>query len=262
MKIQWYRPEDQSFENGLDRGVLYPYGSPAVPWNGLISVEDGGEASVKELWLDSIKYLVMVGARNWKGKLSAYTYPDEFGELIGVMELGDGLYADSQVPDSFCLSYRTLVQTEIDQKQHYKIHLIYEAVATMTPFTNETLSASGSAPTAFDFDLNALPQPIPKARPTAHMIVDSRKVAPEDMEILEGMLYGTESTAPMFPTIQQLVDLLALGDNITIVDNGDGTWTATGANKNVQMTSATGFQINNVNTVGPTNGVYTISSTP
>lgn len=259
MKLKWYQQEDQAFENGLDRGVIYPMDSDAVPWNGLISVEDSGESTMKEYYIDSIKYLVVAGSRRWSGKLQAYTYPDAFAKLIGIMELGDGLYADSQIPDAFNLSYRTLVQTEIDTRQHYKIHLIYETVAALGAFSNETLSSSGSEPTAFDFELNAVPQLVPSAHPTAHMIIDSRKVAPEDMAVLEDMLYGTPTTAPTFPTIQELVDMLALGDTVVIVDHGDGTWTATGANKNIMKTSATGFQINNVPATYPEEGVYQIS---
>jgi len=247
-KLEWNRPQDRTFEAGLDRGVIYVEDGPVVAWSGLSSVEDGGESVVKEFFIDGIKYLATVSPRDWKGSLTAYTYPDEFAELIGIAELGDGLYVDSQAHGRFNLSYRTMITTpEVDTKQHYKIHLIYKAMASLSGFTNETLTGDGTDPTAFEFELTAVPIAIPGFRPSAHVILDTRKMDDATLATLEDIIYGTDLVDPAMPTIVELIDLLRYTGGVVVVYNGDGTWTATGSNKDIYMLDNDGhFQIDNV----------------
>lgn len=234
-QLEWHRPQDFVFEAGLDRGVLYPEDELAVPWNGLISVDDSGASAISEFYLDGIKYLSKVSARDWKGRLAAYTYPDEFSELLGIGKLGDGLFADSQMPGRFGLSYRTMITApEVDTQQHYKIHLIYNAMASLAAFSNKTLSSGSAVPTEFAFDLTAVPIRVPQRRPTAHFIVDTRAVDAETLAIFEGMIYGTELTDPALPTIEALIELL-LVSGVVVVYNGDGTWTATGSEDDIRF---------------------------
>jgi hypothetical protein len=247
-KIEWNRPDEQTFEAGLDRGVLYCEEGPAVAWNGLTSVDDDGDSVIKEFYLDGIKYLSVVSARDWKGKLSAYMYPEEFNEVMGVGELGDGLYIDSQAPQRFGLSYRTMVSAPgVDTKQHYKIHLIYKVMAALQSFGNETIGDS-IKPTTFDFELTAVPISIPDSRPTAHIILDTRKLDDATLNSLETMLYGDENSEPSLPDIDDLVTLLKFPDTVMVVYNEDGTWTATGSNEHIYMLDMHGhFQIDGVN---------------
>lgn len=247
-KLEWNRPEDQTFQAGLDRGVIYVEDGPVVPWNGLSSVQDGGESEIKEYYLDGIKYLSTVSPRDWKGQLTAYTYPDEFGELIGIAEMGDGLYVDAQAHGRFNLSYRTMIAApNLDSKVHYKIHLVYKVMASLGEFSYGTLSSESIDPTAFQFDLSAVPIKIPGQRPSSHIILDTRKMDELSLQNLEILLYGDETHDPAMPTIEQLVDLFRYAGAVLVVYNGDGTWTATGSNKNVQLLDQQGhFQIDNV----------------
>jgi hypothetical protein len=265
--LKWNRPKDQTFEAGLDRGVLYleptsDFPEPrAVSWSGLVNVEDSGSSEVKAMYRDGQKFLVTMTPREWEGSLEAYTFPDEFNELIGIKKMGDGLYVDSQVMGRFGLSYRTMVSTPNTDSEieHYKIHLIYTCMAEINGRSYSTLSASGTDPTTFKFNLSAVPQKIPGARPTAHIILDTRDIDPEVRVTLEEILYGKYGAAPYLPTIEELIDLLHYGDTVVVVENfytapeplpnrinpatgvqfayGDskGTWTATGSTKNIQM---------------------------
>ncbi len=258
--LKWDRPKDRTFEAGLDRGVLYLETGKAIAWSGLTNVTDSGKSEIKELYLDGQKYLTSISARDWEGTLEALTYPDEFGELLGILELGDGLYADSQMPGRFGLSYRTMVSTpNLDTEQYYKIHLVYKVMASMSDLSYSTLSSDSLDPVPFQFDLSAVPQRIPNARPTAHVILDTRKMDDTTRVNLEGILYGKFGSEPRMPSITELVDLLSYGDGVVIVENfyvspetlppginpstgveyayGDskGTWTATGSNTNVYM---------------------------
>ena len=248
-KLEWNRPQDQTFEAGLDRGVIYVEDGPAVAWSGLSSVDDSGESTTREFYLDGIKYLAVVSPRDWKGKLVAYTYPDEFAALLGIAELGDGLYVDSQPLGRFGLSYRTMVSTPaVDTTQQYKIHLIYKVMASLAGFTNTTLTNEAVDPTRFEFDLAAVPIQIPGRRPSAHIILDTREIDSTALVALENIIYGSEDQEPALPTITQLTDLLNYGDEVVVVYNGDGTWTATGSNANIMMLDSAGhFRITNVN---------------
>lgn len=255
--LKWHRPGDQTFETGIDRGVLYPEDGGAVPWNGLISIENQGEAEIKELYLDGQKYFTLVQAKDWKGTLEAYTFPDEFGDMIGIAELGDGYYVDGQMPARFNLSYRTMINTpDVDDRQHYKIHLIYKATALLGDYSHQTLSADATEPTPFSFELSAIPQKIPGARPSAHVIIDTRKLDNTTRGTLEGMLYGNGARDPQFPTIAELTDLLTFSETVEIIYNGDGTWTARGSNDNIQVDSNGYFRIKNVNVQWIEEGVY------
>lgn len=246
-RIEWNRPQDQFFEAGIDRGVIYVEDGPVVPWNGLASVDDSGESTVKEYYLDGIKYMAMVTPRDWAGTVKAYTYPDEFGELIGIDQMGDGFFVDSQAPDRFNLSYRTMVSApNADNKKHYKIHLIYKVMASLGEFTNETLNAGGVEPVEFSFDLLATPIRIPGKRPSAHLIIDSRGLDSTILDAIEDLLYGNDEQEPVFPDIDDLIDMLTFSDTVKVVYNGDGTWTASGSNKNIQMLDNKGhFRIKN-----------------
>lgn len=255
-RLQWDRPQDIIYETGLDRGVLYLDTGEAVSWSGLSSVSDSGETVTKEFYIDGQKYLTMVSGRDWKGSMEAYTYPDEFSHVIGIPEIADGLYADSQIPSQFGLSYRTIVVSpEMDTVKHYKIHLIYQVMASLGEFTHNTLSET-SDPIPFQFDLSAIPQRILGHRPTAHLIVDTRNIDAGTRASLEALIYGSDTINAVLPTPNDLLDMLSFGGSVTVVYNGDGTWTATGSNENVYMTDLSHFQLDQVNAEYLSSTVY------
>lgn len=256
-QLQWGLPQDQIFEDGLDRGVLYLDDGTSAAWNGLVSVDDAGSSTTKEYYLDGVPYLSTVSPRDWKGSLSAYTYPDEFAELIGLVELGDGFYADSQVPDRFGLSYRTRVSApNYNNESNYKIHLIYNVIASLSSFSNNTLTDSIS-PEVFNFNLTAVPIVIPYLRPTAHFVIDGSKADPDNFSALETILYGDEDTDPALPTISELIDLLPFTSAVEVFYNGDGTWTAIGSARDIhEYSDDSTFRIDRVDATYLTDEIY------
>lgn len=261
-RLTWSAPSDRIFETGLDRGVLYPKGRSAVPWNGLTSVDEAGGESATAYYVDGRPFLFLPKPKEYAATIKAYTYPDEFSELMGSVEAADGMYLDSQMGDSFDLSYRTIVGDLVrGHERGYKIHLIYNATVTPSGVTYATLSDSIN-PVEFSWEIQAVPVHIEGYRATAHITIDTRHMDQERLSIIEAHIYGDGTTEASMPTPQFILDTLSFGDAIIITDHGDGTWSAEGSYQNIYMIGDGIFQIDNVNAVDNGDGTYYISSTP
>ncbi len=192
-RIAWDKATDRFYDAGLDRGVLYPKTKSAVPWNGLTSVGENGSEPAMAYYIDGRPYLYQPKPKEFEATVSAITYPDELSDLMGLVEVADGMYLDSQIGSSFDMSYRTLVGNAIDGETHgYKIHLVYNAVATPQEIDYRTLSDS-TAPSEFQFLVQALPVPIPGFRDTAHIVIDTRHMEPDNIRQIESLLYGSDT---------------------------------------------------------------------
>ena len=88
-RIKWDVVGERTYETGVYRGVLYVRGANGtypvgVPWNGLTGVtETPGGASANPLYADNMKYLNLIATETLDGTITAYTYPEEFGECDG-----------------------------------------------------------------------------------------------------------------------------------------------------------------------------------
>lgn len=261
-RIEWSSLTDRQFETGLDRGVLYLNDGTAVAWNGLTAVEENGADSAVAYYVDGRPFLHLPKPKEFSATIRAYTYPDEFSAVMGIVEATDGLYLDSQQPDSFGLSYRTLIGDAAQGVERgYKIHLIYNATVGQ-PGRSFSTMANEINPIDLEWEIQAVPVPIDGYRPTAHIMIDTRHMDPAKISEIEDILYGSDSGPASLPDPQVILDILSFGDTIVIIDNGDGTWEAQGSYANIYMIGDGVFQIDNVNAVDHGDGTYTISSTP
>jgi hypothetical protein len=261
-QLRWSNPTDRKFEAGLDRGVLYPNNKPAVAWNGLSSVDENGGEGATAYYIDGRPFLFLPKPKEYTATIKAYTYPDEFSEIMGNVEAADGMYLDSQIGDSFGLSYRTLIGgSDTPLGENYKIHLIYNVTVVPSAVSNQTLAETIN-PVEFSWEIQAVPVPVTGYRATAHITIDTRGMDPAKLVQIEELIYGTVSVDAELPDPQTIHDILSYGDTIIITDNGDGTWTAEGSYHNIYLIGDGVFQIDNVNAVDHGDGTYTISSTP
>jgi hypothetical protein len=265
--IEWDKVGDRIYQTGIDRGVLYLKDGTAVPWNGLKSVEDGTNPETKSYYLDGVKILDHVTPGEFTGKMTAITYPDEFDDVLGAVDVGSGLTYYEQPAKSFNLSYRTLKGSDIDQDYGYKVHLLYNLMATPESQTFATIGDKVD-PQEFSWSLTGTPPigTIDGMRPTVHISVDSNGPRPDLLAQLEDILYGTSSTEPRFPTILEVRIMFGEVGGLFIVDNGNGTWTAIDPSDDfIDMLDAETFQISHANatfTDPPDNDTYTIQDTP
>lgn len=215
--IEWDKVGEHFYETGISRGVLYPinatkegnnkYGD-GVAWNGLTSVSESPEgAEVSAIYADNIKYLNLMSAEDFKGTIEAYTYPDEFAECDGSAELVAGVKIGQQPRKIFGLCYRTEIGNDETSEKGYKLHLVYNCLASPSERSYETINDSPEAIT-FSWEFSTTPVNVEGHKPTALVTIDTTKLDPAKLAKLENALYGngTEKAKLLLP--DEIVTLL------------------------------------------------------
>ena len=201
-KLKWDQIGEKKFETGVDRGVLYPGVSGTYPkghvWNGLTTVSEspeGGDA--QDFYADNIKYGSLRGAENFNGTIECYTYPDEWKACDGRKELVAGVTIAQQNRKTFGLSYRSLIGNDTDLLDYgYTIHLVYNASASPSSKSRQTVNESPEAQT-FSYEFKTTPvgvTVIPDCKATSHIEIDSTKVTADQLNAIEAILYGSEAS--------------------------------------------------------------------
>lgn len=207
-RIVWDKVGERIFEAGVDHGVLYTTNGEGVAWNGLISVDESpSSGDVTPYYIDGVRYVNVADRHEFSGKIEAYTYPEEFAQHDGWSFLDTGIAVDEQDRSEFGLSYRTKVGNDIDGIDHgYKIHVIYNALATPTPKDYVTDDQNVEAMT-FSWSFTTIPVEVEGHAPSSHIVIDSTKAKSDVMRRFENMLYGTSSVAPKLPSLPEVVKL-------------------------------------------------------
>lgn len=213
-KLVWDQFGKRLYETGVDHGVLYPIQtggvySKGVAWNGLTAVtESPSGADVNDIYADNMKYLGLVGAEKFGAKVEAYTYPDEFAECDGSVELVKGATIGQQNRKVFGMVYRTVIGNDVDGNEHgYKLHLIYGATAAPSEKAYNTINEDPEAIT-FGWDLSTTPVNVTGHKPTASLTIDSTKADPTKLAELEKILFGDTETEPRLPLPDEIAQLL------------------------------------------------------
>lgn len=259
--LVWDQVGDRVYENGLEKGVLYLSDGSGVAWNGLTNVDSGAKISVTPVYFDGAKVNDIVTLGDFEGKLTAFTYPDEFLEYQGFGEVRDGVYLDNQPLKTFGLCYRTNVNNDVDGTSGYKIHILYNLTAVPSSQAYSTLSDNSDA-IEFEWELSAVPEERDGRRPSAHVILDSRTIGADLLEEIESLLYGTDLTPPTLLSFSNVMDYLEF--LVVIIDHGDGTWSAITQRDGFITDDGTGdgeFTIDNVNATYLDADTYEISNT-
>jgi hypothetical protein len=260
--LEWDKTGERTYETGLDRGVLYLPDGSAVPWNGLVSIVEIFDREIESIYYDGKKINDLVSLGSFAATLTAVTYPEEFVEIEGLAPLRRGVYLGDQRPKQFSLCYRIQVGNDLEgPSAQYKIHLIYNITAIPSDRTSTTMSGDGTL-TGFEWNLTAIPEEISGFHPTAHIIVDSGNIDPFLLEDIEEILYGSSVSEPGLLPMDDLADKLDEWYRVKIVDNGDGTWTATSLRDGFINIQEDGyFEIVNVNAIYLDDVTFLIANT-
>lgn len=214
-KLVWDAQGEHFYEAGTRNGVLYPknasgaYGT-GVAWNGLTAVtESPSGAEETALYADDAKYLSLYSAEEFGCTIEAYTYPDEWAECDGSKEVATGVLAGQQSRKGFGFSYRTILGND-DQGENYgyKLHMVYNAMASPSEKSYDTINDSPDAVT-FSWEVKTTPVRFDDSlKPTAILTIDSTKADATKLTALKAILYGSEQSEPRLPDPQEVVQLM------------------------------------------------------
>ena len=222
-QIVWDKTSERLYRTGVDRVVLFPqttggaYGE-GVGWNGVTKISespDGGDTTT--IYANNGVYLNLVAKENFKGSITAYTYPKEWEACDGSASVLSsasgatpvkGLRVTGQTRTPFGLAYRTLIGNDTAGTEYgYEIHLVYNATAGVSSQDFQTVNDSPEA-LELSWDFSTLPVDVPGAKPSAHLVISSLTAEPSKLKALETKLYGTESIAPALPTPAEVIATL------------------------------------------------------
>lgn len=220
-RIKWLEVGARKYETGTKQGVFYPQDDKGayplgVPWNGLQGVsESPSGAEPTKLWADDTKYVELRSAEEFGATLEYFTYPDEFAECNGEVEVAPGVYAGQQERKPFGLCYRTIIGNDVKKDAYgYKLHLVYGATASPSEKGYKTVNDNPEAIT-FSSEITTTPVTVNGLeKPTATLVLDSTKVPEDKMKAIEDILYGTdgvgdgEGTEPRLPLPDEVITLL------------------------------------------------------
>lgn len=227
-RLIWDNTGERFYETGVKRGVLYPMSSTdptdpyplGVVWNGLSSVQESPSgADANAIYADDIKYLELRGAEEFGATIEAYTYPDEFAICDGSAEVADGVMIGQQVRKRFGFCYRTIIGNDTETDNYaYKLHLIYNAMASPSERQYQTVNDSPEAIT-FSWEVTTTPIAVEGYKPTASLTIDSSKADPIALASLEDILYGTENDDPRLPLPGEVIELMGGANTFDITLN-------------------------------------------
>lgn len=260
--LEWDKAGERFYELGVDRGVLYLQDGTVVPWNGLRAVEESYDRETTAFYIDGVKYLQRMTPGDFTGRLRAFTYPDEFEDVLGGAEAAQGMIYHGQPPKPFHISYRTRIGNDLDGVDHgYKLHVLYNVMAQADSMSYGTIDEN-IAPIEFGWALTGVPATRAGFHPVTHISIDSTKAHPEVLGTVEEILYGTNFVNPRLPGVDEITDLMEQYGSFVVIDNGDGTWTGIDlANTFITMDSSTRFTVTNVDATYSDPDTYSVSTT-
>ena len=222
-QIVWDKTSERLYRTGVDRVVLFPqttggkYGE-GVGWNGVTKISespDGGDTTT--IYANNGVYLNLVAKENFKGSITAYTYPKEWEACDGSASVLSsasgatpvkGLRVTGQTRTPFGLAYRTLIGNDTAGTEYgYEIHLVYNATAGVSSQDFQTVNDSPEA-LELSWDFSTLPVDVPGAKPSAHLVISSLTAEPSKLKALETKLYGTDSANPTLPSPAEVIATL------------------------------------------------------
>lgn len=214
-KLVWDAQGKKLYETGARMAVLYRINEsgeykPGVAWNGLTGVDENPSgADATSLYADDSKYIDLIAAEEYSATIKAYTYPDEFEECDGSVELAPGVMVNQQTRKPFGFCYRSVLGNDTAGEDYgYKLHLVYGLKASPSTKSRTTINDS---PSAIEFSWEAKSTPVSVSgglKPVSSLVITSTNCDPTELKALEDILYGTENQEPRMPLPDEVKTLI------------------------------------------------------
>lgn len=203
-KLQWNLPGSKKYETGVDRGVLFHLDgsgeySDGEAWQGLTNVTkspSGGEANKQ--YADNQVWLNILSVEEMGLTIECFMYPDGFKRYDGLVELAPGVSIGQQPRHPFGFCWRSMIVDDAGNEA-YKLHFAWGCQAAPTEVANNTVNDTPE-PVPFSYTVSTTPVPVENHKPTSYLEIDSSKVDPADLMVLEQVIYGTDLVDPRLPT--------------------------------------------------------------
>lgn len=106
----------------------------------------------------------------------------------------------------FC--YRSLIgNDDVGTKHGYKIHLVYDCLASPTDKDRSTVNDSPDI-SPFSWEVTTSPVDVDDSKSTSMLTIDSTKIDPAKLKLIEDKLYGTADAEPALLLPSELVTIL------------------------------------------------------
>lgn len=231
--------QNPRLEHGVSAGVLYVGSSKGVAWNGIIgiTISPSGGTPIGS-YIDGVKYQNHPTGEELSGTIAAMFSPEEFDPCDGYDDFSEGVITPYGRREEFGLCFRSNLD------EGYRLHLVYNATATPATRTARTLTPSPNVDAlAWSFTTRA--EPLDGYSPVSYIIVDSTRVDPNRLEVLEDLLYGSDLYDPRLPSPEEIVRIFVGEDALfMIIDHGDGSFSAIGPDSMVTELQQGEFQLN------------------
>lgn len=226
-ELVWDQAGMKEYETGTSNVVLYTNKGEnsdadkaynhATAWSGATGVTETPEgAEPTDLYADNVKYLTLRSAEKLNLTLTAYMYPDEWGECDGSASPVKGMKIYQQERKGFGLAYKTIKGNDADGDAYgYILHLVYGCSASPSERGYKTVNDS---PEAIEFSYGITTTPVSVKignktyKPTSLITIDSTDFTDEDgkaaLKALEDVLFGTETEEAYLPTPAKVAALL------------------------------------------------------
>lgn len=213
-KIKFDQDGQRTYETGVSECVLFLRDDSGayvngVAWNGITKVgEAPSGAEGTAIYADNIKYLNLVSAEEFAASIEAYTYPDEFAECDGSLELVPGVTIGQQDRTMFGIAYKTVLGNDVQSNRYgYKLHIVYGCLAAPSNKDYSTINDSPEA-ISFSWEVKTTPVAVKDHKPTATIVINSTKVDKEKLEELEDIIYGSEDSEPRLPLPDEIATII------------------------------------------------------
>lgn len=212
--LKWDPVGEHLYETGVDRGVVYKQvGETYVDgeaWNGLSGTTlspEGAEAN--PFYANNRKYLNLMTNEDMKFTVEAYTYPKNFAECCGEVEIAPGVIVTGQTRKPFGYSFRNILGNDTEGNDYgYIIHLLYGCMAAPVEKARQSINDSIEIE-PMSWEVSTTPVDVPNQKPTAHMEINSTTVDPAKLAELETILYGSGETKGRLPLPTEIAEIFA-----------------------------------------------------